>query len=191
MKPTLLLLLLIMAGCSVHRHNYTPVSNTPGEVFYHSRDVFNDLTVYRHKEFLPVAFKQRSPLEVYLVKSPSGTRAHVRFYYIGTDWLFMQQATLINGTGNKIVHRFDDYGVKRDVIRAGSTVYVQEVYEAALADNDARDLLRLLSTGTPAIQLAGDRRAEFYVTDHYCSANITMLNEYINYHAGSLQPSDI
>lgn len=176
MKKHLIIIVMLLASCATVRHGYVPLEQFPDGNIYARHDGFREITFYRHKEFLPGAMKGVSPAEVYIVRTSAGLQPRIRFRYVGSQWVFMERAILANGTGNNIRYDFAGWDVKREVLSGG---YVTETYETTITNDRARELMLFFTTGNPAIQLSGERRAEYTFVNRHVRANIRMLQEYI------------
>lgn len=176
MKKHLTIIMVLLTSCASMQHGYKPLDQFADGNIYGRHDAFTNVTFYRHREFLPGAMKGVSPAEVYMVRTISGLKPRLRFSYAGPDWIFMQRAILINGNSSKIQYTFNDWDVKREVLPGGN---VKETYETTFTNARAHELLQLFASGTPAIQLSGEKRAEFTFVNRHVRANIRMLQEYI------------
>ena len=176
MKYILLFVFFILVSCAGTRHGFVPLEQFPDGSIYGRHDVFNNVTYYRHREFLPGAMKGTSPAEVYIIRNDAGLHPRIMFTYVGREWLFMNRAILHNGNDNNIRYNFDDFNVKREVLTGG---FVKETYQTTFTPEKAVDLIAFFGIGTPAIQLSGEKRTEFIFVERHVVANVRMLNEYI------------
>ncbi len=176
MKTLIFIAAMFLISCAGTRHGFVPLEQFPDGAIYGRHDAFTNVTYYRHKEFLPGAMKGISPAEVYITRTASGLNPRIIFTYVGNGWLFMSRAILANGTGNNIRFGFNDWDVKREVLSGG---YVKETWQTTITTARAVELLAFFETGTPSVQLSGEKRAEYMFTDRYVMANVRMLQEYI------------
>jgi hypothetical protein len=176
MKTVIFITALFIVSCAGTRHGFVPLEQFADGAIYGRHDAFTNVTYYRHKEFLPGVMKGTNPAEVYITRTASGLKPRIMFTYVGREWLFMSHAILANGTGNNIRYGFNDWDVKREVLSGG---YVKETWQSTFTQERAVELLMFFGTGTPSIQLSGEKRAEYTFANRHVLANVRMLQEYI------------
>ena len=80
--------------------------NSGDSNFSITKDDFTGTTFIEHNYFSDTLSKE--PIEFYISKVSSGDYyLVVRFYYIGSDWIFFKKAILIDSKGNKFQRTFD------------------------------------------------------------------------------------
>ena len=80
--------------------------NSEDSNFSITKDDFTGTTFIEHNYFSSTRSKE--PMEFYISRVSSGDYyLVVRFYYIGSDWIFFKKAILIDSKGNKFQRTFD------------------------------------------------------------------------------------
>lgn len=177
----LAIVFLVLSSCvnPYYTHQgrgYQPFSNEPDEVFYHRHDPFQGVSFFRHRNFIQ---ERNFPLiEVYLVRNESTglMNSRARITYTGHDWIFMKRAILIGG-GERLVLSYE-WDVTTNVRSSGNTVWVEERADILLSDTQAQELMNMMHSG-PAIQLVGEKRAEYVIPAGHAGANWRMLDEFL------------
>ena len=109
---------------------------------------------------------QREEIEKILQKSPSGGKyLRLNLVYSASDWIFFDNATLINQSGEKMVWSMKSYEKSKDVL-SGGTVY--ESYDVLIGESDAKRLYDLLSvTGVAKLRLTGKYYKDYVIGTEY------------------------
>lgn len=175
---TFLLTLSILTSCgSIVYQEYKPINKESNQVIYKKVNEFNDDSYYRHKTY----FLSALPSSLYLYISERGNRKHLRgeFRYDGRDWIFFDNATILNSEKEKINFSFNSFDRNTNV--KSSSNGVSEEFDVKINDSKAKDLLNLLKSnkGKIKLRLSGKNSHRDYVLkESHINSFIELLEFY-------------
>ena len=163
--------LILLTGCAVIPTGYLPVSNSENEMVYKKHNEFKDISFYRHK-----AFFSPSPIEIYIGEGKL-TYLRTKFKYRGSDWIFFENATIINSESSKVKISFNSYDKETDVLSGSSVV---EYIDESLSDYKAKEILNLINSNVDVIKvrLSGKYYKDYVLNESQINGLKEILNIY-------------
>ena len=170
----LLVIAFLLSGCmALVPQGYVPITSQKDENFYVKYDEFKDVSFVRHKYFFGIYADE--PIAIYEVKDKN---LRVVFKYHGSDWIFFENVTLINSSGNKSVFEFKTYDKTTDV---GSGGIVYESIDLYLSDSEAKKILNTLSApGNKKVRLSGKYYKDYVLDSPKILALTQIIDHYFN-----------
>lgn len=107
-------------------------------------------------------FRNDSPISLYIGKRDTQKDLHVVFKYDGKDWIFFDNAILVNAEGQKIEFEFNSWDRKEDI---GYNADVSEKFDEVLQEKKILELRTLLNGTGVKLRLAGKHDAMDYSLD--------------------------
>lgn len=170
---------IILNSCgSIVYNGYEPINNDKNAIIYKKQNEFNDYTYYRHKTFFTTF--SSSPLYLYVAESKENKYLRAEFRYDGSDWIFFDNATILNSEKVKMKFTFDSLNRKTNV--KTSSIGVSEEFSIIINDSKAKELLNLLSSdvdGDIRIRLSGDGIKDYVLKKAHISSFIELIKFYL------------
>ncbi len=184
MKKAIILLMVVAASCTTTHHGFEPYNANPNQVFYTRHDKFTGITYYRHRDLLSAVMYYYDPnVEVYFIKQGNINTGRVVFQFFGSEWIFMDQAILVNDQGDRAQFTFSD--TKQEVLSGGMVLETADLFLSA----EQITAISTVMNGTGVqIQLSGEKRAEYTLSEKHQRGNITMLAELVRLNNMSYKP---
>jgi len=141
---------------------------------YIRNDEFKNVSFIQHKYFFNIFIDH--PISVYIAKTQSAKLLRAVFSYDGSDWIFFENAIIINNSGERLARTFKSYDKNTDV---GSGGHVYESIDIVLTDAEVSQLMKLLEAGNVKIRLSGKYYKEYSLNEDYINALMEILRLYI------------
>ena len=127
--------------------------NSEDSNFSITKDDFKGTTFIKHDYFSSSLSEE--PIEFYISRVSNGDNyLVVRFYYIGSNWIFFKKAILIDSKGNKFQHTFGYSEISRNV--QGSIVTERIDLPLRKGESLMDDLEKVFQNDNIRLRLTGD-----------------------------------
>ena len=169
---SLILFVTLFNSCSSIPSGYTQYESENTNLYIKNSEFTNDSYI-RHKYFFNT-FKE-TPIDLSITKEPKTKILSARFTYRGNKWIFFENVTIINANGERLEWKFKSYNKDTDVLSGG------DVYESAstiLTDEEAQNLLNLLSSNNVKLRFSGKYYDQYSLNENYVNALKEILAAY-------------
>jgi hypothetical protein len=144
--------------CSCSTIGYKAITSFPNEKILKKYDNFRNITFYKHKAFTEIGSINYSPIEIYVIESQSATYMRLKFLYRGSNWIFFENAYIVNSEQERMSFYFRPDNLKSDVISGNS---LRELADIRLSDDKAKELINIINGNNVKLRLSGEKYREY------------------------------
>jgi hypothetical protein len=162
----LLTILIAVVSCSTLNipSGYTQYNADTSNIFIRN-DEFKNVSFIQHKYFFNIFLDQ--PLIIYIAKNQNTKFVRAKFSYDGSDWIFFEDAIIVNSNGERMSWTFKSYEKNTDI---GSGGHVYENIDIVLSADEVSKLIKLIGGNNVKIRLSGKYYKEYSLDADYINA---------------------